>query len=115
MKAISKGMGSGETKIMELSDVVDEDWSEFLIIDLKMKASSIFTEASFWHCKQGICNDTLQMLNQEFNLFRGLFPLKLFMTGPPASGKTHYATKLSDAYGVPHIKIADLIKKGYTL
>ena len=48
-------------------------------------------------------------LNSEFNLYRGLFPLKVFVTGPPASGKTHFAQRLSDSYGVPHIKIGDLI------
>jgi adenylate kinase len=51
----------------------------------------------------------MEKLNVEFNLFRGLFPLKIFMTGPPASGKTHFAQKLSESYGVPHIKIGDLI------
>jgi len=51
----------------------------------------------------------MENLNKEFNLFRGLFPLKIFMTGPPASGKTHFAQKLAESYGVPHIKIGDLI------
>jgi adenylate kinase len=51
----------------------------------------------------------METLNKEFNLFRGLFPLKVFITGPPASGKTHFASKLSESYGVPHIKIGDLI------
>lgn len=102
-------MGSGLTKNLELSDVIDEEWSEYLNLDLKMKTSKIFTDADFWHCKDGINSKTMQMLNEEFNLFRGLFPLKLFITGPPGSGKTHYATKLSQAYGVPHIKINDLV------
>jgi adenylate kinase len=48
-------------------------------------------------------------LNEEFNRFRGLFPLKVFVTGPPASGKTHFASKLAESYGVPHVKIGDLI------
>lgn len=55
------------------------------------------------------------MLNEEFNVFRGLFPLKLFITGPPASGKTHFSQKLADAYGVPHFKILELIQMGYKL
>lgn len=57
----------------------------------------------------------MQLLNAEFNLFRGLFPLKVFITGPPASGKTHFAQKLSDSYGVPHIKISDLINSAMKL
>lgn len=35
--------------------------------------------------------------------------MKVFLTGPPTSGKTHFAQRLSESYGVPHIKIADLI------
>jgi len=84
-------MGSGQTKHIDLNEVVDEDWSEFLVIDLKMKTSATFVEADFWHCREGICKSTMPMLNKEFNIFRGLFPLKVFVTGPPASGKTHYS------------------------
>jgi adenylate kinase len=57
----------------------------------------------------------MALLNQEFNYYRGLFPLKVFITGPPASGKTHYAQYLAKAYGVPHLKIADLVAMGYKL
>jgi hypothetical protein len=50
MKAISSGMGSGLTKSVELSEVIDDDWSELLTIDLKLKASAVLKEANFWHC-----------------------------------------------------------------
>ena len=110
MQAISTGMGSGQVKTMELSDVIEEEWAEYLSIDLKMKTSSVFLSPQFnWHCIKGICKETLQQLNEEFNLYRGLFPLKLFITGPPGSGKTFYANKLAEAYGVPHLKIQDLV------
>jgi len=55
------------------------------------------------------------MLNDEFNYFRGLFPLKVFITGPPCSGKTHFASKLNELYGIPHIKIGDIIAMGKAL
>jgi adenylate kinase len=51
----------------------------------------------------------MKMLNEEFNTYRGLFPLKVFIGGPPVSGKTHFATKLSHGYGIPHLMIQDLI------
>ena len=57
----------------------------------------------------------MPLLNQEFNLYRGLFPLKVFITGPPASGKTHFASYLAQAYGVPHLKLTDLVQMGYKL
>jgi len=41
--------------------------------------------------------------------------LKVFIAGPPASGKSYYAKLLSDAYGVPTITIQDLVQMGYAL
>jgi adenylate kinase len=43
-----------------------------------------------WHCEYGI-KENIHALNTEFNTFRGLNPLKIFVTGPPASGKSTYA------------------------
>ena len=91
MASISAGMGSGLTKHLELHEVIEEEWSEFLTLDLKFKCSSVFKEHVDWHCKSGLCSKTMPMLNAEFNLYRGLFPLKVFMTGPPASGKTTFS------------------------
>ena len=113
MKTISQSMGSGAVKRVELSDVIEEDWCEVLTLDLKMQCSKVLREGKFWHCRKGLCLETMAMLNQEFNLFRGLFPLKLFVTGPPGSGKTHYSTHLAQTYGIPHLKVADLIAQGY--
>ena len=103
------------TKNVELNDVVDEEWSEFLVINLKLKTSSVLQQADFWHMRSGICKSNLATLNQEFNNFRGLFPLKLFFTGPPGAGKTFYAEKLAASYGVPHIRISDVVQQGYSL
>jgi AAA+ superfamily predicted ATPase len=38
----------------------------------------------------------MKSLNEEFNYYRGLFPLKVFITGPPGSGKTHMAKALAE-------------------
>ena len=116
MKAISEAMGSGLVKNVELSDVIEEDWCEYLTLDLKIKCSAIFTQGDnkfIWHCGQGICKSTMPLLNREFNLFRGLFPLKLFITGPPATGKTHFSTSLSSTYGLPHLRLSDIISAAY--
>jgi adenylate kinase len=57
----------------------------------------------------------MKRLNEEFNYFRGLFPLKVFITGPPCSGKSFFAKKLSEEYGIPHIKIKEVINMGLSL
>lgn len=55
----------------------------------------------------------MRQLNQEFNEFRGLNPTKIFVTGPPAAGKTYYSTQLANYYNVPHVSVTDLIAKAY--
>jgi 2-phosphoglycerate kinase len=91
--------------------VLDEDWAETLTIDLKFQTSKEFLELpSPWHCAEGICAATMKQLNDEFNLFRSLFPLKVYIGGPPASGKTFYSKRLADSYGIPHLMIGDMIK-----
>lgn len=87
--------------------MVDEEWAEFLSINLKMKPSPVLNDeeppedaedpeeaakalAFPWHCKDGLAAN-IDKLNIEFNTFRGLNPMKIFVTGPPAAGKSHYA------------------------
>ena len=96
---------------MTLSETLGEDWVEMLTLDLKFKVSAEFENLkSPWHCAEGITGETMKLLNEEFNLFRGLFPLKVFIGGPPASGKTHFTSKLAKGYGIPHLKIKDMIE-----
>jgi adenylate kinase len=90
MQAISAGMGSGLIKKVELSDVLGEGWVEFLTLDMKFRTSEAFLGLS-WHSPTGLSTESMSILNQEFNIYRGLFPLKVFVTGPPAAGKTHFA------------------------
>ncbi len=49
------------------------------------------------------------MLNDEFNNYRGLFPLKVYIGGPPTVGKSHYASRLASGYGIPHLKINEML------
>jgi hypothetical protein len=43
------------------------------------------------------------MLNEEFNDYRGLHLVKIFLTGPPSSGKIFYAERLSVYYNIPRV------------
>jgi len=60
-----------------------------------------------WHCEKGIVKNIVP-LNTEFNTFRGLNPVKIFVTGPPASGKSYYSYELARYYNIPHISIKQL-------
>lgn len=94
---------------------MEEPWCEFLQVNVKLAVSPELLNGITWRCPNGINKDTMTMLNDEFNHFRGLFPLKVFITGPPCSGKTYFAQKLADQYGVPHITIKDIVNMGMAL
>ena len=96
VQAISKGIGTGE--IINVSeDTISDSWKDFLTIDLKMKASKVFKDGTLpedyagedeeaalaklkfpWHCQKGIPKN-IRQLNDEFNLARGLNPVKMFL------------------------------------
>jgi hypothetical protein len=52
-----------------------------------------------WSYLQGIPKHVLE-LNQEFNSKWELKPIKLFITGPPAAGKTHFAKQLGEHFNI---------------
>lgn len=115
MKAISSGIGSGEVKKVKISEIYNQPWSELISIDVKFTTSACFLNKFTWSYPEGICETSMSRLNQEFNYYRGLFPLKVFVTGPPCAGKTHFASKLSSEYGIPHITIKDVVAMGMSL
>lgn len=115
MTTISEGIGSGATQALEVSNVINEPWCEFLTVDVKLEASQALRDAIEWKCAGGINAQTMGMLNDEFNYFRGLFPLKVFITGPPCSGKTFFTNQLSEEYGIPHLTIKGIIDMGLEL
>lgn len=63
-----------------------------------------------WHCEKGVIDNALK-LNIEFNENRGLNPVKIFISGPPASGKSYYAKLLAKYYNIPHIHVKELVDR----
>lgn len=61
-----------------------------------------------WHCKSGLA-ENIQLVKEEFCKERGLKPFKIIITGPPASGKSHYAVKLAQHYNITHIHMKKLL------
>ncbi len=114
MKSISSCLGNGALKQVTLSQVIHEDWAELMSLDLNIKGSPEL-DLPEWHCAGGITQETMPQLNEEFNHFRGLFPLKVFIGGPPLAGKSHFASQLASGYGIPHLRVADMIEEAQTL
>jgi len=38
-------MGSGYTRNVDLSEIIDEEWSEYMTLDLKLLTSEVFKNA----------------------------------------------------------------------
>jgi hypothetical protein len=91
---------------------LDLDWRKSLMLNLKVTPSSLFiapenpvaaaeggeeaeAEADAeviemeWHCKAGMAAN-ISLVKDEFAKSRGLRPIKIFITGPPCSGKTFF-------------------------
>lgn len=138
IQEVSKGIGTGQIKSVTANEVtVEQGWKEFLTINLLMKASDAFKaipltadeqenleaeeaeklaeERKFpWHSKFGI-RKNVPKLNNEFNEFRGLNPVKIFITGPPASGKTFYADSLAKYYNIPKVNVRQLVDEVFRM
>ena len=97
IRSISKGIGSIDIKNLTEFDINEIDIPNFneLNIDIQIKSSKI-TENDFkWHCEKGI-PENMDLLRQEFNLYRGIKPIKIIISGPPCGGKTYIAKKIAN-------------------
>ena len=124
-------MGTGKVKNVDKEDVADSIiWKDFMAINLKMKSSDVFKDkeppegeeeeadpAKFkfpWHCEKGVIADA-KKLNIEFNEARFLKPVKIFVTGPPASGKTFYSELINGYYNIPRVCVKELTDKAFAM
>jgi len=48
-------------------------------------------------------------VKEEFAKERNLKPVKIFLSGPPCSGKTFFGKQLAEHYNVPHINMERLL------
>jgi adenylate kinase len=132
IEAISRGIGTGQ--VDDRGETAYShypiDQKEFLTINLKMRASDAFKDGEVpedagedveelakklkfpWHCEKGI-GENIRMLNEEFNSHRGLNPVKIFLTGPPASGKTFYSERLAVYYNIPRVHGKELAERAF--
>ena len=135
INSISKGIGTGKTQEIAEKELPDSIfWKDFMLINLKMRASSIFKKKVLpekeeeggdeeanedllkfnWHCKKGIVGEA-RMLNEEFNEARDLKPVKIMVTGPPAVGKSFYSEKINGNYDLPHVTVKEIAGRAYEL
>ncbi|CAI2386648.1 unnamed protein product [Moneuplotes crassus] len=128
IQAISSGIGTGKTESKEyqVDDAVrfnsrlelTERPNSTLSIDLNLKPSPLMVQESNdeeaepvefpWHCEKGLAAN-IDKVKGEFCKVTNLNPIKIFITGPPLSGKTFFGEKLADHYNIPLINLKNLI------
>ena len=132
IQAISTGIGTGKVRNFAPDDISDSIiWKDYLRINLKMKTSDVFKDKEPvegeeeeegadaklkfpWHCEKGIVENAKQ-LNKEFNEARELKPVKVFITGPPASGKTFYSEIIQKYYNIPRVHVKEITDKCFEM
>ncbi|EGR29938.1 hypothetical protein IMG5_145930 [Ichthyophthirius multifiliis] len=139
VQAISKAIGTGQTKHIDISQAALEvENFDIFTLDLRLKPSKIFESAEYqaelvteenyttgvedryakndfeWNYKDGLVAN-IGKLNKEFNEYRGLRSNKIFIYGPPASGKTTISQKISQKFNIPHIQIQYAIEQAKNL
>ena len=132
VKSISNGIGTGKWKNFESKEISNSIiWKDFLMVNLKMKSSDVFRDLEWkgeeepseedqaklkfpWHCEKGVV-DNAKSLNVEFNEARDLQPVKIFITGPPASGKSYYSEMVQNYYNIPRVQVKELTDKALAI
>ena len=125
IRSIARGIGSIDIKNLTEFDLDEIDMPNFneLSIDIQIKSSKVtedepklesesldeYNKRKFkWHCEKGI-PENMDLLRQEFNLYRGIKPIKIIISGPPCGGKTFIAKKLANQFKILHLTIPDII------
>lgn len=128
--SISNGIGTGLIESVDFPEVAkkyypkktplnfESDWRVPLMLNLWLKPSSLFVSQNEeeepvefeWHCKGGLAKN-IQISKDEFCKERTLKPVKIFMTGPPATGKSYFGKQLAEHYNVPHIHAVKLLEQ----
>ncbi|XP_051477206.1 adenylate kinase 7 [Apus apus] len=116
IKSISKNLGPGKTEKIPIENAfLSKDLTQMhldmLLVNLRME--SMFLKEIFnikWVSQAGLVENIEQVV-KEYKQSRGLLPLKVFIHGPPGSGKSAIAEELCKQYKLHHIKINDLISE----
>lgn len=131
VKAISTGVGTGLTRNCPFEEFEEEEWAKALKLNVMVRPSKVFLPPNEedkeeeeeveedpeegeekpkkakpirmeWHCLNGLIGE-IRKINIEFNETNQLKPITIFVTGPPCSGKSFYASQIAEYYNIPRI------------
>ena len=113
VETVSKSLGTKESRLVDREDALLEESLSLFDVDLlttslRFEAAAINEFEFEWVAKDGFVA-TIEKIIGEFKETRGLTPLRVFVGGPPGSGKSYWAQKLSRHYKIPVIALGAVI------
>ncbi|XP_055005748.1 adenylate kinase 7-like [Boleophthalmus pectinirostris] len=115
VQAISTALGPGKIKQFTEQEAISmkafqPKQLDYLKINLSLEAALIKELNNQWTSESGMV-ENIDNIVEEYKVTRNLLPVKIFMVGPPAVGKTTISKKLCGYYRLHHIKIKDVIEE----
>jgi adenylate kinase len=117
VQGISSTLGTGEVINLPALDekvLLEENGvSEELTVDMKFNVDDGVVaglDGVDWVAQEGFVAN-LSNIHKEFITSRKLQPIRVFLHGPPGSGKSHYGRKISTEYYLPHVTIKQAIEE----
>ncbi|NXR61579.1 KAD7 kinase, partial [Rhadina sibilatrix] len=116
IKCISKNIGPGKIEKVPkenafLSKELTQMQLDMLFVNLRMEP--FYLKENFnikWVAEEGLIENIAQVV-AEYKQTRGLLPLKVYIHGPPASGKSTIAKELCKHYKLHYVKTNDVISE----
>ncbi|NXS02885.1 KAD7 kinase, partial [Oxylabes madagascariensis] len=116
VKCISKNIGPGKIEKVPkenafLNKELTQKQLDMLFVDLRMEPTYLKENFNIkWVAEEGLIENIAKVVT-EYKQTRGLLPLKVYVHGPPASGKSTIAKELCKHYKLHYVRINDVISE----
>ncbi|NWH84617.1 KAD7 kinase, partial [Aegithalos caudatus] len=116
IKCISKNVGPGKIEKVPkenafLNKELTQTQLDMLFVNLRMEPLCLKENFNIkWVAEEGLIENIAQVVT-EYKQARGLLPLKIYVHGPPASGKSTIAKELCNHYKLHHVRTNDVISE----
>ncbi|NXB78390.1 KAD7 kinase, partial [Donacobius atricapilla] len=116
VECISKNIGPGKIEKVPkenafLSKELTQMQLDMLFVNLRMEPTYLKENFNIkWVAEEGLIENIAQVV-REYKQTRGLLPLKIYVHGPPASGKSTIAKDLCKHYKLHYVRINDAISE----
>lgn len=106
-QTISQALGTGKTTTVPKEEApllpgLSQREVDLMLINIRVEPTLVRELPIAWHCQSGLVENMAAVVD-EYKKDRTLTPIKICLLGPPASGKTFLARKLSQLYKLHHV------------